>query len=62
MRGDGMPLTANGAATAAWDTRNVLRRLGGTTEDPRGYGPGAPTAAGVAFARAAIVTWPAKDA
>lgn len=55
---DGAMLDATDAARAAWDARNVLKRLGGMAEDPRGYGRGTPTADGVAFARAAVSTWP----
>jgi hypothetical protein len=55
----GAMLAATDAARAAWDTRNVLKRLGGMADDPRGYGLGSPTADGVAFARAAVSTWPA---
>jgi hypothetical protein len=56
--GDGATLSAADAARAAWDTRNVLRRLGGVTDNPRRYGEGTPNADGVAFARAAVRTWP----
>lgn len=58
MNSDGTPLTVSDAAIAAHDTRNVLRRLSGITDDPRGYGPGTPNAMGVAFARAAMASWP----
>ena len=51
-------LGASDAARAAWDTRNVLRRLGGVTDDPRRYGEGTPSADDVTFARAAVSTWP----
>lgn len=47
---DGTPLSALDADRAAWDTRNVLRRLGGLTDDPRRYGAGSPNEEGVAFA------------
>jgi hypothetical protein len=33
---DGAMLDALDAAEVAWDTRYVLRRLGGMTDDPRG--------------------------
>ncbi len=58
---DGTPLGALDADRAAWDTRNVLRRLGGLTEDPRHYGAGSPNTDGAAFARAAVSTWPDAD-
>ncbi len=56
--GDGTPVTATMAAHAALDTTAVLRRVGAF---PRAYSGGArerPTAQGVAFARAAVQTWP----
>jgi Plasmid pRiA4b ORF-3-like protein len=55
---DGTELTGAAAGYAAWDTRTVLHRLGGFSYDPRGFGPGRPTQEGVAFARAALRTWP----
>lgn len=55
---DGTPLSALDADRAAWDTRNVLRRLGGLTDDPARHGAGSPNEGGVAFARAAITKWP----
>ena len=58
---DGTPLSTLDADRAAWDTRNVLRRLGGLTEDPRHYGAGSPNTDGAAFARAAVSTWPDAD-
>jgi hypothetical protein len=55
-------LTASDARRAAWDTLNVLRRLGGMTEDPAHYRAGIPNADGVAFARATVTSWsPKKD-
>lgn len=54
----GAMLDALDAAKAAWDTRNVLQRLGGTTDDPHRYGVETPNPDGVAFARAAVSTWP----
>ncbi len=57
VSGDGTPLTGSMAAYAAWDTKTVLRRLGGFADDGRAYGPDRPTADGVAFARAALRTW-----
>ncbi len=55
---DGTQLTRSAAAGAAWDTRTVLRRLGGFIFDKHGFGPGKPTPDGIAFARAALRTWP----
>jgi len=55
---DGTPLSTLDADRAAWDTRNLLRRLGGLTDDPHHYGAGSPNEEGVYFARAAISTWP----
>jgi hypothetical protein len=52
-------LTRSDARRAAWDTHNVLRRLGGVTEDRSPYRDGTPNPDGVAFARAAVTTWPA---
>jgi Plasmid pRiA4b ORF-3-like protein len=56
--GDGTPLTGSMAARAAWDTKTVLRRVGAFGDDARAYGPARPTGDGVAFARAALRTWP----
>jgi hypothetical protein len=54
-RSDGRPV---GDATGfAWDTRAVLRRLNALT-DRRPPGRERPTPGGVAFARAALSTWP----
>ena len=55
---DGTSLSAPDADRAAWDTRNVLRRLGGLTDDPHRYGAGSPNEDGVSFARAAVSSWP----
>ena len=46
------------AARAAWDTSAVLRRIGGFTDQRGTRGLDRPTADGVAFARAALSTWP----
>jgi hypothetical protein len=54
----GTPLSTLDADRAAWDTRSVLRRLGGLTDDPARHGAGSPNEDGVDFARAAIGTWP----
>ena len=62
MNRDGTPLADIAAARAAWDTRTVLRRLGAFSGGP---GPGhgdRPTPEGVAFARAALVSWPGRAA
>ena len=56
MCGDGTPLDVHNGAIAAWDTREVLRRLGGMTDAPGGYGAETPNVAGVNFARAAVLT------
>ena len=40
---------------------DVLRRLGGLTDDPRHYEAGSPNTDGAAFARAAVITWPDAD-
>src|SRR5262249_55361201 len=58
VTGDGTELTELTAGHASWDTRTVLRRLGALTDD--GHLPPAakPTAEGVAFAPAALRTWP----
>lgn len=53
---DGSPLTGREAARATSGTHAVLRRLG-VLPDGRRPGPG-PTPEGVAFARAALRSWP----
>lgn len=58
---DGTPLSTLDADRAAWDTRNVLRRLGGLTDDPLRYGAGSPDEDGAGFARAAVSSWPDAD-
>lgn len=55
---DGTGLTGPMAGRAAWDTKTVLRRLGGFSYDRHGLGPGQPTPEGITFARAALRTWP----
>jgi len=57
----GSPLSTLDADRAAWDTRNVLRRLGGLTDDPHRYGPGSPNEDGVGFAGIAVSSWPDAD-
>lgn len=59
MNRDGSPLTGGQAARATTGTHAVLRRLGALPPGPRpGQSPW-PTPEGVAFARAALCTWPA---
>ena len=59
MNSDGSPLSGADAAQAISCTEAVLRLLGALAEDPGpGYAPW-PTPEGVAFARAALRTWPA---
>ncbi len=58
---DGTPLSTLDANRATWDTRNVLRRLGGITDDPHRHGAESPNEDGVIFARAAVSTWPDAD-
>jgi len=58
MNSDGSPLSGADAAQVTSCTEAVLRRLGALAGDP---GPGYarwPTPEGVAFARAALRTWP----
>ena len=58
MNSDGSPLSGEDAARVTSCTEAVLRRLGALAEDPcPGYAPW-PTPEGVAFARAALRTWP----
>jgi hypothetical protein len=54
---DGTPLTESTVARILGGNRAVLRRIGALTSG-RGW-PGSPTPEGVAFARAALRTWPA---
>jgi hypothetical protein len=56
----GTPLTAAAAAGAAWNTRTVLRRLGAFSGAPGPDHAARPTADGVTFARAALLSWPAR--
>jgi hypothetical protein len=59
MNSDGSPLSGEDAARVTSCTEAVLHRLGALAEDPYpGYAPW-PTPEGVAFARAALRTWPA---
>ena len=59
MNTDGSPLTGAQAAQAADSTRAVLGRLGVLPDGPGPGGSPWPTPEGVAFARAALQTWPA---
>jgi hypothetical protein len=56
----GTPLTGAAAAGAAWNTRTVLRRLGAFSGAPGRDHAARPTADGVTFARAALVSWPGR--
>jgi hypothetical protein len=58
ISGDGTSLSGSAAASAAWDTMTVLRRLGGFSYDRHDFGPGTPTPEGITFARASLRTWP----
>ena len=59
INSDGTRLTNSMAIHVGWDTWAILRRLGGYASE-RGLGRrDRPTADGVAFARAALQTWPA---
>jgi hypothetical protein len=58
---DGAPLTAAMAYRAAWDTAAVLRRVGAFTAERLTRAGERPTPEGVAFARAALRTWPDSD-
>jgi pRiA4b ORF-3-like protein len=58
MHNDGTPLTSHDAAHAAWDTRTALHRMSALAGKPyRGEEQSTPD--GIAFARAALRTWPA---
>jgi hypothetical protein len=59
MNSDGGPLTGSEAARATDGTHAVLRRLGVLPDDPRPLHAAWPALEGVAFARAALATWPA---
>lgn len=54
---DGAPLSGAQAGRAAWDTEAVLRRTGGISRDPGGWGSRRPTPDGGLLARAALQTW-----
>jgi len=58
VNGDGAELTELTAGHASWNTKTVLRRLGAFTDDGQLRPAAEPTAEGVAFARAALRTWP----
>jgi hypothetical protein len=55
---DGTPLSTLDADRPARDTPNVLRRLGGLTDDPHRYEAGSPNEDAVGFARTAVSNWP----
>jgi hypothetical protein len=57
MRSNGGRLTGSNGAQAAWDTSAVLRRLAALTGSSYKGGE-RPTPDGIAFARAALGTWP----
>jgi hypothetical protein len=58
MNSDGSPLSGEDAAQVTSCTEGVLRRLGALAEDPCPGSAPWPTPEGVAFARAALRTWP----
>ncbi len=58
ISGDGTSLSRSAAARAAWDTRTVLRRLGGISYDRQAFRLEKPTPEGITFARAALRSWP----
>ena len=59
-RPDGTPVSDALAAFAIYDTRTVLRRIGCFHPDRGGLGRERPNPDGVAFARAALQTWPSQ--
>ena len=56
--GDGTHPTGSAAGAAAWDTRTVLRRIGGFRSGRHRFGPETPTPDGITLAGAALRTWP----
>lgn len=58
VSGDGARLQEWAAARAAWETKTVLRRLGAVAREDGSRPRDHPTTDGVAFARAALQTWP----
>jgi len=56
--GDHTPITRSSAGRIAWDTRDVLRRLRLLAPDSRVAEPERVTPQAVAFARAAVRSWP----
>jgi hypothetical protein len=60
VNGDGTELDDLAAAHACWDTRTVLRRLGALADNDHVLLDAKPTAEGVTFARAALLSWPAS--
>src|ERR1700744_1834867 len=59
-RPGGTPVSEAVAAFAIYDTRTVLRRIGCFHPDRGGLGRERPNPDGVAFARAALQTWPSQ--
>jgi hypothetical protein len=59
VSGDGTPLTGSMASHAAWNTTALLRRIGAVTDGGEVGRGERPTPEGVAFARAALTSWPA---
>ncbi|MGH3275035.1 MAG: hypothetical protein ACRDNZ_12035 [Streptosporangiaceae bacterium] len=57
---DRTPLTAYMASQATWDTARLLRRLGAITAERGSFGADRVTVEGIALAKAALQTWPAK--
>lgn len=55
---DGTPLTSSMASRALWETRAVLRRVGGLTAERGTRARDRPTPQGVAFARVALRVCP----
>lgn len=58
LNSDGSPLTSTEAAAASYGTYSVLRRVGALPSTPGAGQPPHPAPEGVAFARAALSTWP----
>jgi hypothetical protein len=58
LNSDGSPLTSAEAAAASYGTYSVLRRVGALPSTPGAGQPPHPAPEGVAFARAALSTWP----
>ncbi|HTX94699.1 MAG TPA: plasmid pRiA4b ORF-3 family protein [Mycobacterium sp.] len=58
MHRDRTPITRSSAGRIAWDTRDVMRRLRLLAQDSRVVEPERVTPQAVAFARAAVRSWP----